>query len=385
MKEPAPGWGRNDDLNFISPSTASKLAATCSGDGRIHIFYQAQDMSIRELVSGTDKSWDSWEGDEKQVVAPGKAKAATPLASVSGAWAETRLFYVTPNNTLALCYSDDQTGWVESTYPSTAHCPIALLPTHSNTQNTPANCWAENKPNTDKLPLYTLLPSAMLAAVALNHATAFFEMRVYTADDKDDVTEFSFSRSSGGWSETCRSVSRNPPEPLAPTGTPLSAIAAVLTENEWRTKIYFHPRRPAIAEWDLCAEATEYPGIAKVSRAGRARRQMEQETRKRIEEERERERREEEMKKEEERLRREEEERQRQAEAAATGVPTEKMNEFKNAKKGDAINVQQFPKLAEKMQARSGCAAGFAWHKTEGGWRCAGGMHKISDDDFNAL
>jgi hypothetical protein len=46
-----------------------------------------------------------------------------------------------------------------------------------------------------EIPAYKLLPSAMLSAVAWNYASAYFEMRIFTTDDKNDLYEYRTSLS----------------------------------------------------------------------------------------------------------------------------------------------------------------------------------------------
>lgn len=124
----------------------------------------------------------------------------------------------------------------------------------------------------------------MLSAVAWNYASAYFEMRIFTTDDKNDLYEYHFDRSHGGWAQAPRSVSKVPTAAISPakgSGTPLSAVAAVVVEDQWKTKVYFHPRRQ-IAEWDVCSKATAYNGIPKMSEGAAHRRQVEEETRARI-------------------------------------------------------------------------------------------------------
>ncbi len=50
-----------------------------------------------------------------------KAKPGTPLATISGGWAEVRLFYVTPEDLLAQAYRNDHASWVESSYSPFLH------------------------------------------------------------------------------------------------------------------------------------------------------------------------------------------------------------------------------------------------------------------------
>lgn len=149
----------------------------------------------------------------------------------------------------------------------------------------------------------------MLAAVAWNYASPFFEVRIYTTDDKDGLYGFSFSRSAGRWTPAPHCLNNVPVKSLSPergSGIPLSAVTAIITDAEWRTKVYFHPRRH-VAEWDVCDASISYSGAPMTGDGAAARRQIEEETRTKIKEEEER--------KELERKRREEEERkQREAE-----------------------------------------------------------------------
>jgi hypothetical protein len=106
----------------------------------------------------------------------------------------------------------------------------------------------------------------MITAVAWNFGSPFFEIRIYTTTDTDDLHEIAFSRDShGGWNASCpQSVSKVSPETLPKAATPLSAVAAVREEFEGKTKVYYHPRRKVIAEWDVCTKTPVHAGITKV-------------------------------------------------------------------------------------------------------------------------
>ncbi|KAK4239306.1 hypothetical protein C8A03DRAFT_32645 [Achaetomium macrosporum] len=264
----------------VSPLRGSKLAAVRSEDGKVHVFYQARDHSLREMLFAPGAGWAAVEGEDRQVVAGSdSAKPGTSLTAVSGGWAEVRLFYVTPADKLAGVYADDHTRWTAI-----------------------------------DIPAYTLPPTAMLAAVAWNYASPFFEMHIYTTDDKDDLYDLAFSRDSGGWAPAPRSVKKVPSASLSPargSGAPLSAVTAIIVDDEWQTKVYFHPRRQ-IAVWDVCSADISCNGIPKTSEAAAERRRIEEETRVKIKEEEER--KESLRRKAEERARREEEERLRREE-----------------------------------------------------------------------
>lgn len=154
----------------------------------------------------------------------------------------------------------------------------------------------------------------MLTAVAWNYATPFFEIRIYTTDDKDGLYGLSFSRSSGRWSPAPHCLNNVPVKSLSPdrgSGTPLSAVTAVITDAEWRTKVYFHPRRH-VAEWDVCDASISYSGAPTTGGIVASKRQIEEETRIKIKEEEEaRQKLERERREEAERQQREAEERQR--------------------------------------------------------------------------
>ncbi|KAK4121110.1 hypothetical protein N657DRAFT_683209 [Parathielavia appendiculata] len=262
---PHPGWAETNlrpadtppastaDTTFpeVKPLAGSKFAAVRSEDGTLHVYYQAADKSIHELAN----KGRGWTGTSAIVLTSDKAKPGSPLTAVSGGWNEMRLFFVTPNETLAGVYRDDHTRWT----------PI-------------------------EMPAYKLLPSAMLSAVAWNYASAFFEIRIFTTDDKNDLYEYHFDRKQGGWAPAPVNINKAPAAALSPakgTRMPLSAVAAVIVDDEWKTKVYFHPRR-TIAEWDVCSKSTAFNGIPKVSAGAAARRQIEEETRAKIQAEEER-------------------------------------------------------------------------------------------------
>ncbi len=205
----------------------------------------------------------------------------------------------------------------------------------------------------------------MLSAVATNFASPFFDLRLYTAACDDDLLEFAFSHKKGGWASAPQSVSAVQPEALPTTSFPLSAVAATLVPGEWTTKVYFHPRRTVVAEWDVCAKDAVHAGVTKVSPGAKVRRAIEEETRIKIAEEKRR-------KEEEERKRREErEEKERQAQA------------YKKVAVGGSVTITDEAKL-ERVRAKMNCAAGYEFVKISGGWQCTGGTHRITDAEFDA-
>ncbi|KAI9150812.1 hypothetical protein HJFPF1_10589 [Paramyrothecium foliicola] len=303
---PVPGWkltplqeGESSNATqfpIVVPLSGSKLAAVRSEDSKIHIFYQASDNSIKDLVfvPGT-----GWVAEQLEVAAADVAKSGTPLTAVTGGWSETRLFYVKAADLLGAAFSNDHVSW------------------------TPAD-----------LPSFPISPSAMLTAVAWNFASPYFEIRIYSTDDKDELFEISYSRSSGGWAPLLHSVSVNNSGAFSPasrSGTPLSAVTAVVVDDSWVTKVYFHPRR-VIGEWDLCTKVATYSGIPANTAEAVARRQTEQETRKKIREEEERRAEEERARK----VREEAEQRAREEEEAARKAKQEE--EARKAKEHELPN-----------------------------------------------
>lgn len=222
----------------------------------------------------------------------------------------------------------------------------------------------------------------MISAVAKNFASAFFELSVYTAADNDDLHELTFHRARGGWGPTPKGISSVEPEALPEVRVPLSAVAAVLVPGEWVTKAFFHPRRIVIAEWDICAKEAAHAGIAKLSTGAKARREIEEETRLKIALDEKRKEEERKQKEEEERRQREEEER-RQKEEDERKQKEKAKNDYKAVEVGGSFTIADQRKL-KRVQERSGCPNGYAFVKIEGGWRCAGGGHTISDADFDA-
>ncbi|KEY71206.1 hypothetical protein S7711_02317 [Stachybotrys chartarum IBT 7711] len=292
---PVPGWkltplrdAASTDANAfpdITPLATTKLAAVRSEDKKFHVFYQASDNSIREIVHVPGTGWVT---EQPAVAAAEKAKAGTPLTAITGGWAEVRVFYVGTTDMLSGAYADDHVTWEPADIPS-----------------------------------FTIPQTALLSAVGWNYASPYFEMRIYSTDDKDELYEISYSRSSGGWAPLLHSVSitTNPGAFSTPgrNGTPLSAVAAVIVDDSWVTKVYFHPRR-IIGEWDLCTKVATYNGIPKYSQGAFERRQVEEETRVKIREDEERKAREEaerQAREEAERLAREEAERKAKEEEEA--------------------------------------------------------------------
>ncbi|KAI1174585.1 hypothetical protein F4777DRAFT_599338 [Nemania sp. FL0916] len=244
----------------IKPLKGSKLAAIEVHGRLLVVLYQAPDQSIRDArYEKANKKWDR--PDDRNIVEAGKAKAGTPLAALVGGWWEHRVFYVTPEDKLAGMYGDEYTAYRDS----------GAQP-------------------------YQLSPSAMISAVAWNYGTPFFEMRIYTTDDKDALYEMAYSRDANGWKPTEEPIAPIPaPASKSPTpgggkngSPPLSAVAAVLLDGEYRTKVYFHPRR-TIGEWDVCAKTPAFNGLPKTGTAAAAeKRALEEKSRGLIKEEEER-------------------------------------------------------------------------------------------------
>lgn len=191
-------------------------------------------------------------------------------------------------------------------------------------------------------------------------------MRIYSTDDKDELYEISYSRSSGGWAPLLHSVSTttNPGAFSTPgrNGTPLSAVAAVIVDDSWVTKVYFHPRR-IIGEWDLCTKVATYNGIPKYSQGAFERRQVEEETRVKIREDEERKAREEaerQAREEAERIAREEAERKAKEEEEARKA-SELPNTVVSAScfrltrcDGDLLSIRPSPTLSRLSAACKG-------------------------------
>jgi hypothetical protein len=359
---PKPGWkltltGHSSATTTgafpeIWPLRDSKLAAVRSEDGQIHLFYQARDNSVCEALFDRRHGWEPSQG---VVVDASAVKPGTPLTAVSGGWAEVRLFYVSPEDQLAQSYGDDHINWVEVEAPS-----------------------------------YKLSSTAMISAVAWNFASPHFGIRIYTTDDKDELYEFSYSRESGGWAAGPRSMVAPGPRALAAPGgdgPPLSAVAAVIVGGQWRTKVYFHPRR-IIAEWDVCSHTA--PGIGRRSESAEKKREVEEQTRAKIAEAEERKRQEEERKrKEEEERKRQEEERRRQEAAQAVPRPSpaaaKQLDEYSKIPQGGSIDLSKNPELDQIIKQVTKCSAGYQWKRVADGWQCSGGAHKLTNAQFDAL
>jgi hypothetical protein len=314
------------------PLPSTKLAAARGSDRSIHLFYQATEGSIQELAFYPGRGWSGGDSSGSNVVEPAVAKHGSPLTAVAGGWTELRLFYVDTADLLKEVYSDDHTKW-----------------TNSN------------------LPPYSLDPTAMISAVAWNYASPFFQIRVYTAAHNDDLLEISYSRNSGGWSTASpESVSTNLPEAVFRTGSPLSAVAAVLVGCETKIKVYLHPKRIIIAEWEVCDKVIPpLGGIRRPCVGAAERRRIEEETRKAIAEE--------ERRKEEE-LRRIEEEKERQRQEELKRAEEQKQKEEQQQ-----AEVAKEQRKQDKIKLIGGCSQGYAWKKVEGGYRCDGGGHFVSD------
>ncbi|KAJ3568170.1 hypothetical protein NPX13_g6515 [Xylaria arbuscula] len=386
---PTPGWrltplssklldkeSTSESFPEITPHPVTKIAAVRSDKGEIYIFYQEQDLSVRGLVLVPGKGWAR---RETPILGSEEVQAGAALAAVVGGWSEVRLYYITRQSTIGEVYQPDGGKWTRS-----------------------------------ELPLYTVLPTSMIATVAWNFATPLFQIRLYATGGKGEVLEYSFSRQTGGWTTGENDYSSfSQADNLSAALYPVSAVAAVLVGDGCLSKVYFHPRR-FVAEWDTRAHVTTPSTITTVSERFSVRREIEQATRVKIAEEEERKRREAEEK-EKERLRLEaeakrrkeeedarkreeaarkqreaEEERKRQQEeqarkAAAPPPLSEKDNRLKEVLKatpvGKAVTVPQ-GEVARRLQKKTGCEAGFEWLKTTTGWICAGKGHNLTDKEF---
>ncbi|KAI0426075.1 hypothetical protein F5Y09DRAFT_346067 [Xylaria sp. FL1042] len=421
---PTPGWKLTsldnelsevadavNDFPVVTPHPSTKLAAVRTNAGEVYIFYQDSDLAIRVLVLVPGKGWVQQGTD---AVGPGEARPGTSLAAVAGGWSEVRLFYVTLENTLGESYAHDGIQWARS-----------------------------------NLPLYKIVPTAMLAAVAWNYATPFFQIRVYATGGKAEVDEYAFSRNSESWSPVEQSASDSQMANLIAACHPVSAVAAAMVGDGCSTKVYFHPRR-FVAEWDSCSKVTFPSPITTVSERFKERREVEHDARVKIAENEERLRKEEEerlRREEEERLRREEEERLRKEEEERVKREEEerlkreeeerlrreeeerirKEEEEKRLKQEEEERLRQeeaekkkqqetsqdglpvlsaedlelketlrgksngewveLPKgpLLAKMMKMTKCRQGYAWMKTRKGWECAGGSHELTNEQFEAL
>ncbi|KAI0128053.1 hypothetical protein F4776DRAFT_655332 [Hypoxylon sp. NC0597] len=340
---PTPGWkqtplasgGGLDGIAFptISPFLSSKLAAVRTETGDIYLFYQGTDSSIHALIfqQGT-----GWKQESAEVVHSDSAKTGTPLTAITGAYCEIRLFYVTPQDQLGEIYADDHTKWTERTYAN-----LAAMPPHK---------------------LYN--PTAMLSAVAWNYASAFFQIRVYLAGENNRPLSYSFSRKSGGWALDNQSESE-----FAFRGTrsgfPLSAVAAVIVENECNPRVYFHPQR-IIAEWDVCKEIASFVA-AKEGEKSRGRRKIEKETRERIHEEE----------------KQNETKRKVVAKWQTVTKANLKSDQVLNIQVGDMVKIGV--DLLERVKEVTKCPQGWEWKKEVDGWRCSGGQHFLTNAQFAAL
>jgi hypothetical protein len=249
----------------------------------------------------------------------------------------------------------------------------------------------------------------MLAAVAWNYASPFFGIRVYTTDDRDELHEFSYNRNSGGWVADSQSVNKHNPGGLHvgfQGSAALSAVAAVLVEGEWKTKVYFHPRR-TILEWDVCAKAPPSVGIHKPSQEGELKRAIEEETRLKIAEEEERKRAEEEAKRraeeearkkaeeEEAKKKAEEEEERKKVEAEEARKQAEKeevqkkvqeeLQQYRSIPVGGKVSLRDNPEMDKIFKEATRCNAGYDWLRTNDGWRCSGGGHFLTNEQFETL
>jgi hypothetical protein len=328
---PTPGWkltplqsesGTANDFPVIVPLASSKLAAIRSENSNIHIFYQASDNAIKEIVYITGTGWVSHTAD---VADAAMVKSGTPIAAVTGGWSEIQVFYVRPTDLLMAAYNDERVPWTSAV----------------------------------DIPSFTVSPTAMLTAVAWNFASPYFEIRIYTTDDKDELFELSYSRNTGGWTPTLHSVSAHSAGAFSPTsgsGAPLSAVAGVIVDESWVTKVYFHPRR-ALGEWDVCTKVATYGGIPPASDAAIARRQTEQETRTKIKQEEERRAEEERARREreeaEQRAREEAEQREREAEAERKAKQEEEARKAKENELPNSVTLSNPIAIVGSLQGAS--------------------------------
>ncbi|OTA59254.1 hypothetical protein K449DRAFT_424072 [Hypoxylon sp. EC38] len=340
---PTPGWKQTPlasgapDVRLngtvfptISPLSSSKLAAIRTDTGDVYLFYQGTDSCIHTLNFQPETGWIQGAGE---VVPSDSAKPGTPLTAITGAYCEIRLFYVTPQDQLGEIYADDHTNWMKTTYAS-----LAAMPSHK---------------------LYN--PTAMLSAVAWNYASAFFQIRIYLAGENDKPLCYSFSRKSGGWALNDQSENESTLRARR-SSFPLSAVAAVIGENECNPRVYFHPRR-VIAEWDVCKKVTSFVTVEEGEKS-KDRRRIEEETRVKIQEE------------------------ERMRKVVAKWITLTKDNlksQVVNMQVGVMVKIEG--ELLERVQKATNmkCSKGYEWRREVTGWRCGGGTHFLTNDQFEAL
>lgn len=321
----------------ISPLSGTKLAAAITSDGTIHVFYQRSDGSIIDLASSPKGNWSGTETGTV-VIEAGNAKTNTPLAVVEGGWNELRLFYTFLDGEatkLNEVYSDDHTKWTIGA-----------------------------------LPLSTIQPTVMLAAVAWNFASPYFQVRLYATSSGDDLFELVFSRQNGGWAVGDYTSITGVPDsafPPANSSMPFSAVAAIRSACDGDTKVYFHPRRVIVAEWNVDTKAIAHGGIAKVSAGAIQRRQIEEDTRKAI---------------------KDEEERQAKiaAEQARIAAEQARIAAEQATVLPDQAELEKMPvappQVMKVIEEIGRCSAGYPWKRVKGGYKCEGGGHFVSDEEI---
>ncbi|KAI2615689.1 hypothetical protein GGR54DRAFT_632088 [Hypoxylon sp. NC1633] len=398
---PTPGWastrlsdeasndrGAADVLPVVKPHPITKLTSVRTERDEIYLFYQAYDGTIRVLIHTPGKGWAQ---RDSSIVSSSQIQAGSALTAVAGGWSEIRLFYVTPKKTLGEVYLYNGEVWSQTMLPS-----------------------------------YSVMPTTMLAAVAWNYATPFFQIRIYATGGKNEVHEYSFSRESGGWAQIDQAgqlADDSRANDLLAALYPVSAVAACMVGDGCSAKVYFHPRR-FVAEWDSCTRRTFPESITTVSPEYEARRLIEHKTRVKIAEEEERKNRAEEERKNREaeeqkrrkaeeaehrRLLEEEREREQQrlkqeADARAaeekkklaasrqstqstlaplTGKDLEKKESLRATPVGAKVELSGT--VLEKIKHTTKCTMGYEWVRKETGWQCAGGRHFLTDEQFEAL
>ncbi|KAI1141909.1 hypothetical protein F5Y05DRAFT_369112 [Hypoxylon sp. FL0543] len=340
---PTPGWKKTPLIDegldagidgtafpIISPLRTSKLAAVRTETGDIYVFYQSTDNGVHELVFQPGKGWKQ---ESSKIEYSDAAKPGTPLTALTGAYCEIRLFYVTTEDELGEIYADDHTKWTKTDMP------------RQKLSN----------------------PTAMISAVAWNYATSFFQIHIYFAGEHNKPLRYSFSRNSGGWALEDQSESGSAVRATESLHAPLSAVAAVIVENECNPRVYFHPQR-IIAEWDVCKETASFVATGEGGKS-RARRKIEEETREKIQEEK-----------------RTQNDGGKKEETGGEIIFEEDLRGRNWAMVVVGFKMKLRNKaLVERAKKKSKCPQGFEWIKEEHGWRCGGGAHFLSDEDFAAL
>ncbi|KAL1981057.1 hypothetical protein VTN96DRAFT_3122 [Rasamsonia emersonii] len=211
--------GEWTDAKFpaVKPLQSTQLTAarTDEDNANIHVYYQDEDHSIRELKYSADD--DAWYENETCVA---NALPGTGLSIITGGDGnEIRLFHQDSQNQIREIYSDtDTTGRIVR-----------------------------------RIEKYTLLPGAGISAVAWNYGKRNFQIRVYSVGADNKIVAMEYHKEKGGWERHVKDTSQ-----VILTGASsgqLSDIAAVRIPEDGVISVFYQPQRKIIGQYSVASSS----------------------------------------------------------------------------------------------------------------------------------